>query len=134
MIHAAARSTAYRCFERMTMRIDDILKDLGVPQHLRARDYLKTALLLRAGEQVKKCEGVERLYAAVAELHETSQKAVDRGIRYAIDKGYDLAGEEVYKRYFGSAAAGKARRVTNKQFIETVAELAKEDENCSRMK
>lgn len=131
MIRAEARGTACRCFEGMTMKIDDVLKDLGVPQHLRARDYLKTALLLRAGERVKKCEGVERLYAAVAEICETSQKAVDRGIRYAIDKGYDLAGEEVYKRYFGNAAAGKARRVTNKQFIETVAELAKEDENAA---
>lgn len=134
MIRAGARSTAYRYFEGMAMKIDEILKDLGVPQHLRARDYLKMALLLRTGEQVKKCEGVERLYTAVAEAYETSQKAVDRGIRYAIDKGYDLAGEEVYKRYFGNAAAGKARRVTNKQFIETVAELVKEDKKCGRMK
>lgn len=113
------------------MKIDDILKDLGIPQHLRARDYLKIALLLRTGEQVKKCEGVERLYAAVAETCETSQKAVDRGIRYAIDKGYDLAGEEVYKRYFGNAAAGKARRVTNKQFIEVIAELVRGNKNAA---
>ena len=132
MIRGATRSTAYRYFEGMTMKIDDILKDLGIPQHLRARDYLKMALLLRAGEQVKKCEGVERLYAAVAETCETSQKAVDRGIRYAIDKGYDLAGEEVYKRYFGNAAAGKSRRVTNKQFIETITELVKEDKNAAK--
>lgn len=65
--------------------IASVLKELGVREYLTGYDYIETAVRLRVTNTIQKCYGAMQLYYAVAKEHNTSYKAVERAIRYAIE-------------------------------------------------
>lgn len=105
----------------MNYTIDNALKELGVPEHLMAHDYIKTAAQLRANDTVQKNEGVMQLYYVVAKKHHVTYKIVERNIRYAVARTFNQANPEVLGKWFGNTVSEKTGRATNGQFIEAIA-------------
>ena len=65
--------------------IASVLKELGVRKLLTGYDYIETAVRLRVTNTIQKRDGAMQLYYAVAKKHNTTYKAVERDIRYAIE-------------------------------------------------
>lgn len=110
--------------------IASVLKELGVSELLTGYDYIETAVRLRVTNTIRKCEGAMQLYYAVAEEHNTSYKAVERAIRYAIECAFDYADLEVLNKWFGNTLSERTGRATNRQFIESVVKaIERENDN-----
>lgn len=65
--------------------IASVLKELGVRELLTGYDYIETAVRLRVTNTIQKRDGAMQLYYAVAKKHNTTYKAVESDIRYAIE-------------------------------------------------
>ena len=95
-----------------------ILNKLGVPCHIKGYQYLK--------EAVKRCkknpdllfEITTKLYPQIAKIFETTDKAIERDIRYAICYCWKYNQEDV-KAYFGGIGD---KRPTNSNFIATLCD------------
>lgn len=101
--------------------ITTILLELGVPCHIRGYSYLICAI----GAVVEKPELMNRvtqaLYPLVADIHHTTDCRVERGIRHAIECGWDRCDLETMQSYFGNTISIRKCKPTNSEFIARVA-------------
>ncbi len=107
--------------------IASVLKELGVRELLTGYDYIETAVRLRVTNTIQKRDGAMQLYYAVARKHNTTYKAVERDIRYAIECAFDYADPEVLNRWFGNTLSERTGKATNRQFIESVVKAIEQE-------
>lgn len=107
--------------------IASVLKELGVRELHTGYDYIETAVRLRVTNTIQKRDGAMQLYYAVAKEHNTSYKAVERAIRYAIECAFDCADPEVLNKWFGNTLSERTGKATNRQFIESVAKAIEQE-------
>lgn len=104
-------------------RIDRILADLGIPDHLTGYTYLLTAIeiCLQNPEALRKVTAF--LYPAVAQCHATTYHVVERGIRNAIECGWSRCDLQMHQRYFGGKVDPARGKPSNKEFIVRVCNV-----------
>lgn len=109
--------------------IYEILKDLGVPTHLKGYKCTVLAVsdMLEHPEHMDKL--VQEVYGSVAKTigGGATPARVERAIRHAISYVFLNTESAVLERYFGHMIRYKDGKVTNKCFISNIAE-------CIRMK
>lgn len=109
--------------------IYEILKDLGVPTHLRGYKCIVLAVsdVLEHPEHMDRL--VQEVYGSVAkEIGDgATPPRIERAIRHAISYVFLNTESAVLERYFGHMIRYKDGKVTNKCFIANIAE-------CIRMK
>ena len=104
-------------------RIEKMLRELGIPEHLNGFSFLRSALLLLV-EQPELCQVVSTvLYPQVARAYNTSVGTVERGIRYAIETGWMRCDERTQRRIFGNQIDPQKAKPTNCQFLICVSNL-----------
>lgn len=107
--------------ENTDKKISDILLSLGVSPKLKGFNYLKSAIsMYMADENLVRCF-IKTIYPAVAEKFNTNASRVDRTIRYAIDKTFIQGNTDKINEIFGHIIDGNNYKVTNSQFIITIA-------------
>lgn len=112
-------------------RIDKMLADLGIPDHLYGYRYLLTAIDLCLEEPLRiHCITCE-VYPAVALRHGTNAAAVERGIRHAIECGWTRCSLEMQEKYFGGKVNPERCKPTNSEFIARVTNLLRRPEIVS---
>jgi two-component system response regulator (stage 0 sporulation protein A) len=93
-----------------------------IPAHLNGYPYLRDALL-RVVEDRGSLQGVTKaLYRDIARTHRTTAECVERSMRAAIARGWDLGARSGRAREFGSAFEAFARPPTVTQFLGIMAE------------
>lgn len=107
--------------------IASALKELGVRELLTGYDYIETAVRLRVTNTIRKCAGAMQLYYAVAKEHNTTYKAVERDIRYAIECAFDCGDPEVLNRWFGNTLSERTGKATNRQFVESIVKAIEQE-------
>lgn len=106
------------------------LLELGVPQHIKGYDYLKTAIAL-AVEDSEKTQAITKvLYPEIAKIHSTTVSRVERAIRHAIETAFNNADLDIVNKYFGYSVNRLIGRPTNSHFISAVAEIVAEQEKA----
>ena len=103
--------------------IVQMLIKLGVQQHLSGFDYLITAIKLVIEDNEYKFHIVKELYPKIAEIHNTTDTAVERAIRHAIRLTLKLAPEEEIQKVFGNTIGCKG--ISNGHYIAAVANAVK---------
>lgn len=102
------------------------LLELGVPCHIRGYSYLICAI----GAVVEKPELMYAvtctLYPLVADICHTTGCRVERGIRHAIECGWDRCDLETMQSYFGNTISTRRCKPTNSEFIARVACVARQ--------
>lgn len=99
----------------------DILATLGVPSHLDGYHYLRLAVAMYACRLNQKVRITADIYPAVAEEFGTTVQCVEHSSREAISKTFEKGNESALKELFGYAKNRGFGRVTNKNFIVTLA-------------
>lgn len=117
-IHACCiRPDYYRC------SVDLMLRDLGIPDHLRGYAYLQTAIILVVHSPQMIYNAMTVLYPLVAAEHRVDVASVERAMRSAIEAGWDRCGEKMRQKYFGNQTDPERCKPTNTHFIARLARL-----------
>ena len=99
----------------MTKReqITEMLKEIGIPQHVSGFRYLTEAILYVSDPQKSGCSITKELYPMVAKKFGSTGNKVERAVRRAIELGFDNASPDTIYKYFGNSIRfekGKATR------------------------
>lgn len=107
----------------MTKDIATILKECGVPVHVKGYEYIGEAieLVLKDHEQIHQITKV--LYPNVAKKFNTTPVRVERAIRHAIEMCFNNLDPDTMYAIFGNSISYNRGKATNAQFIATIAEL-----------
>lgn len=106
-------------------RIDRVLSDLGVPDHLLGYRYLQTAIV-RAVEEPDAVHCITSLlYPSVARRFGTTAQLVERAIRHAVESGWNRCDEGMREMYFGGKIRPGRQRPTNAEFIARIANIVR---------
>jgi two-component system response regulator (stage 0 sporulation protein A) len=97
--------------------IHDLLKALGMPQHLKGYDYVTKALKICVLDPSYVSGITYHLYPDIAHLFNTSDKAVERAIRRTIDVTFDKGDIDNITRFFGNTIDVDSGKVTSREFI-----------------
>lgn len=97
--------------------ISDILRDLGVPAHLKGYKYIRLSVRLCIDNSTMLDSVTKFLYPAIAEKYDTTSSRVERAIRHAIEVAWDRGNPDVLQSYFGNTISSDRGKPTNSEFI-----------------
>jgi two-component system response regulator (stage 0 sporulation protein A) len=107
--------------------ITNIMRDIGVPAHLKGYHYLRDAILL-SGRDMEVVNSVTKLlYPAVAKRFKTTDQKVERAIRNAIEVSWSRGNADTLEKMFGYSARSGKNRPTNSEYIARIADKVRLD-------
>ncbi len=106
-------------------RITEILKEIGIPAHLKGYQYVRYSIILSIEDQ-KALESVTKiLYPTIAKKFNTTASRVERAIRHAIEVAWDRGDIEILQKYFGYTISAAKGKPTNSEFIAMLVDYIK---------
>ena len=105
-----------------TIRISNILKDLGVPVNVSGYKYLRDAIEITMKDMEKVYSICKKLYPEVANTFKTTPSRVERAMRHAIEIGFTRVQGDIYNKIFRTSVTFYKGKPTNAEFIATVAD------------
>jgi two-component system response regulator (stage 0 sporulation protein A) len=110
-----------------TERIEDKLLALGVKPNLLGFGYTVDAVEIWI-ERGGRMSITKELYPEIAAKNGTTRSKVERDIRHAIETAYELYGGEDFAALFGTKDNPEKGKLTNGEFIATLALLVAREE------
>ena len=102
--------------------ISDLLKELGVPAHVRGYKYLRRAIEI-VYEAPADTPGITTvIYPQIAKEFGSSTSCVERSIRHAIEISWDRGNIDKLNELFRYSHAAHRGKATNGEYIATVAD------------
>ena len=101
--------------------IGQVLLHMGFAPKLGGYSYLIDAIPLYAKDSSQAI--TKELYVAVGQLHGKAGPLVERAIRNAIDKAWQMGDPAVWQKYFPCGPGGTVPRPSNGSFITRMAQL-----------
>ena len=109
----------------MEVEVTELLRQLGVPAHIKGYKYLRDAIIF-ALEEPEALERVTKiLYPEVAKMNGTISSRTERAIRHAIETAWDRGDVILMDRLFGYTVNSNRGKPTNGEFIATVVDHLK---------
>lgn len=102
--------------------ISDIMRQIGVPAHIKGYQYLRTAIDLSINDEEMLESVTKLLYPTIAKMYSTTSSRVERAIRHAIEVAWDRGDVEVLSSYFGYTIQSDRGKPTNSEFIAMIAD------------
>ncbi|VEI07493.1 sporulation transcription factor Spo0A [Kurthia zopfii] len=103
-------------------RITAIIKEIGVPGHVKGYGYMKEAIQM-VYEDIDLLSSITKvLYPEIAKKCDTTASRVERAIRHAIGLAWDRGNYEAVSKLFGYTTQHMKQKPTNSEFIAMVAE------------
>ena len=102
--------------------VTDILREIGIPAHLKGFKYLREAIVLTVNDMDIINSMTKVLYPTVAERFKSNGILVERDIRSAIEVAWDRGNIEALQKLFGYTVSGKRGKPTNSEFIALIAD------------
>ena len=111
--------------------IEDRLISLGIRPNLAGFTALVEMIWLwmRDADEKRELPRICDLYDCVAFKNDSYRSRVERSVRLAVEKMYEVLDEKEIVRIFGAARKKKDGVLTNGEFVATVALLVRRDEN-----
>ncbi len=108
--------------EDMDIVISDIMRQIGVPAHIKGYHYLRTAIKLSVEDAEMLSSVTKLLYPTVAKMYSTTSSRVERAIRHAIEVAWDRGDVDVLSSYFGYTIQSQRGKPTNSEFIAMITD------------
>lgn len=102
--------------------VSDIMRQIGVPAHIKGYHYLRQAILLCVNDTEMLGSVTKVLYPTVAKMFQTTSSRVERAIRHAIEVAWDRGDVDVLSSYFGYTIQNQRGKPTNSEFIAMIAD------------
>ncbi len=118
---------SYRPFaeDNLELEISKIMRDIGVPAHIKGYQYLRTSIMLCIDDNEMLGSVTKILYPTVAKQYSTTPSRVERAIRHAIEVAWDRGDVDVLSSYFGYTIQAQRGKPTNSEFIAMIADKLK---------
>jgi two-component system response regulator (stage 0 sporulation protein A) len=114
--------------------ITKIMHAIGVPPHIKGYMYIREALEMVVTEVGLLSAITKELYPRIAMKHSTTPNRVERGIRHAIQVASTRGNTETINKLFGYSLSLNKNKPTNGQFIKTITEKLRLDNNIAYIK
>ncbi len=108
-------------------RIANALKDMGLHASFRGFQYSCEAVKQVALNPDMLHRVMDGLFVQIANMYDTTPSGVERGIRYAVEKIWELGDTEIIKYYLGNSISMDKDKPTCKQFVATLAEFFRQE-------
>ena len=105
--------------------ISDIMRQIGVPAHIKGYHYLRTSIKLCIEQPEMLGSVTKLLYPTVAKMYSTTSSRVERAIRHAIEVAWDRGDVDVLSSFFGYTIDSQRGKPTNSEFIAMIADNLK---------
>ncbi|MDY4607304.1 MAG: sporulation transcription factor Spo0A, partial [Eubacterium sp.] len=115
------QKTAMRTDTDIELVISDIMRQIGVPAHIKGYQYLRKAIMLCVEDSEMMGSVTKILYPTVAKEFKTTSSRVERAIRHAIEVAWDRGDVDVLSSYFGYTIQSQRGKPTNSEFIAMIA-------------
>ena len=102
--------------------ISDIMRQIGVPAHIKGYQYLRQAIMLTVDDPDLMHAVTKILYPTVAKQNNTTSSRVERAIRHAIEVAWDRGDVDVLSSYFGYTIQNSRGKPTNSEFIAMISD------------
>lgn len=102
--------------------ISDIMRQIGVPAHIKGYQYLREAIALSIKDPDLMHSVTKILYPTVAKNNKTTASRVERAIRHAIEVAWDRGDVDVLSSYFGYTIQNTRGKPTNSEFIAMISD------------
>lgn len=106
----------------MDIAISDMLREIGVPAHIKGYQYLRTSIKLCVKDREMLGSVTKILYPTVAKEYKTTPSRVERAIRHAIEVAWDRGDVDVLSSYFGYTIQSQRGKPTNSEFIAMLSD------------
>ncbi len=117
------RTRAYGVSEyNLEVTVSDIMREIGVPAHIKGYHYLRQAIILTIKEPELMNAVTKVLYPTVAKQNKTTSSRVERAIRHAIEVAWDRGDIDVLSSYFGYTIQNSRGKPTNSEFIAMISD------------
>ena len=120
-IRQSVRPLPERCGRELESEIADILRELGVPAHVKGYHYLRRAIELASDDADILGAMTKELYPAVAGAFSVTPQRVERDMRRAIEIAWRRCSPDARRIGFG-AVSSRTGRPSNGEFIAAVAD------------
>ena len=109
----------------MKQDVTKIIRDLGIPAHIKGYQYLREAIMM-AVEDIESVSAITKvLYPSIAKKFHTTSSRVERAIRHAIEVAWDRGDVDVLNSYFGYTIQNSRGKPTNSEFIAMISDKLK---------
>ena len=99
-----------------------ILKELGIPAHIKGYHYVRTAIILAVEEPEVMNLVTKKVYPYVAKEYQTTPSRTERAIRHAIEVAWRRGNPEILDKYFSYTVLDYKGKPTNSEFIALIAD------------
>ena len=106
----------------LKLRITQIMREIGVPAHIKGYNYLRYAIELVVKDPAYQEQITCMLYPRVAKEFDTTPSRVERAIRHAIEVAWDRGNLDTLQKWFGYTVSSTKGKPTNSEFIARVAD------------
>lgn len=111
--------------------VTSIMREIGIPAHIKGFRYLREAILMVVGRIELLGHVTRELYPTIARTHETTSSRVERAIRHAIELAWSRGSSETINNLFGHTVNRDRGKPTNSEFIAMVADRLRMDSKAS---
>lgn len=112
-------------FYELEHLVTDIIKEIGVPAHVKGYCYLRTAIMLTSRRPDLIYAMTKELYPAVGDIYDTTAQRVERAIRHAIELAWDNGDMDILSAYFSYRIRKSTDKPTNSEFIATISDIVR---------
>lgn len=116
------RQKQYSPDSGLELAVTDILRQIGVPAHIKGYYYLRTAIIMTVKSPQMIDAVTKLLYPEIAKAYDTSSSRVERAIRHAIEISWDRGDMDVINSYFGYTVSTTKGKPTNSEFIAMISD------------
>ena len=116
------QKTAMRTDTDIELVISDVMRQIGVPAHIKGYQYLRKAIMLCVEDSEMMGSVTKILYPTVAKEFKTTSSRVESAIRHAIEVAWDRGDVDVLSSYFGYTIQSQRGKPTNSEFIAMIAD------------
>lgn len=116
------KNNSLKSTDELEVVISDIMREIGVPAHIKGYQYLRQAIILTVTEPELMHSVTKELYPTVAKNNKTTPSRVERAIRHAIEVAWDRGDVDVLSSYFGYTIQNSRGKPTNSEFIAMISD------------
>jgi two-component system response regulator (stage 0 sporulation protein A) len=117
--------------DNVQTRITQIMRDVGVPAHIKGYQYMRDAIVMAVNNREIISAVTKRLYPELAKIHKTTPSRVERAIRHAIEVAWNRGKVDTINDLFGYTINTRKGKPTNSEFIAMVADTLRLSEKIA---
>lgn len=109
--------------------VTDLLHNLGIPSHIRGYQYIKEGIFIVYNKGNAISYITKEVYPEIAKKFDTTPTRVERAIRHAIEISWNRGDINLMEEIFGNSLNINRDKPTNSEFLTTIADRLKINQN-----